>query len=468
MYIKSGLLKEYASIFGYLVKIVDVLIILCSGYFSYWLVNLSWIQPDYNIKLILGNMLLAYIIFPHFNLYKSWRGETLFDEFRMIAIAWSIVWVILGAVGFVFKFISIYSRLWLGAYLIVGLLGLFLFRILLRIILRTIRAKGYNRRDIIILGAGDLAKNVIQKFQTLPWVGFKIKALFDDHLEKKNLLGIPVLGKLDQAVEYIKENSIDEVWFALPFKAADRINEILIKLSQTPIEIRFIPDIFGFKLINHDIFEIAGIPIISLSQSPISGINRLIKETEDKVLASLILIMLLPILLVIAIGVKLTSAGPVLFKQKRHGGDGKEIIVYKFRTMKIHNEKEGVVTQATKNDPRVTRFGAFLRRTSLDELPQFMNVLQGRMSIVGPRPHAVQHNQLYSQKIESYMQRHHVKPGITGWAQINGWRGETDTLDKMQKRVEYDMYYINNWSLFFDLKIIFLTIFKGIFGKNVY
>ena len=253
-------------------------------------------------------------------------------------------------------------------------------------------------------------------------------------------------------------------------EAAKRVHEVFNKLSQRSdlIEIRFIPDIFGFKLLNHDVFEIAGIPIISLTQTPMAGTNRLLKAIEDRVLASLILVVISPLLLFIIVGIKLSSKGPIFFRQKRHGWDGKEIVVCKFRTMVVHKETDNIVTQATKNDPRLTKFGAFLRRTSLDELPQFINVLQGRMSIVRPRPHPLQHNEIYRNKIDSYMLRHHVKPGITGWAQINGWRGETDTLEKMQKRIEYDLFYINNWSLLFDLKIIFLTLFKGMFGKNVY
>jgi putative colanic acid biosynthesis UDP-glucose lipid carrier transferase len=198
------------------------------------------------------------------------------------------------------------------------------------------------------------------------------------------------------------------------------------------------------------------------------GFNRYIKAFEDRVLAFFILILISPLLAVIAIGVKLTSPGPVLFKQLRHGWDGKPIKVYKFRTMVLHAEENGRVTQARKNDDRITPFGAFLRRTSLDELPQFFNVLQGRMSIVGPRPHAIAHNDEYKDQIDEYMLRHKVKPGITGWAQVNGWRGETDTLEKMQKRIEYDLYYIDHWSLWFDIKIIVLTLFKGFVGNNAY
>jgi putative colanic acid biosynthesis UDP-glucose lipid carrier transferase len=208
--------------------------------------------------------------------------------------------------------------------------------------------------------------------------------------------------------------------------------------------------------------------MLNLNASPMIGMNRFVKAIEDRLLAFLIIIFVSPILLLIALIIKMTSEGPVLFKQLRHGWDGRIIKVYKFRTMKLHTEAKGHITQAKQNDARITPFGKFLRRTSLDELPQFFNVLQGRMSIVGPRPHAIEHNEFYKDSIKAYMQRHKVKPGITGWAQVNGWRGETDHITKMEKRVEYDLYYIENWSLGLDLKIIFLTIFQGFLHKNAY
>ena len=234
------------------------------------------------------------------------------------------------------------------------------------------------------------------------------------------------------------------------------------------ISIKYIPDIFGFNLLNQEVSEIAGVPILQLNGTPIQGINRVIKEIEDKVFSFFILLLVSPIMLVIAIAIKLESKGPILFKQRRHGWNGDEIKVYKFRSMRVHNEDEGKVTQATRNDDRVTKVGRFIRKTSLDELPQFFNVLQGRMSIVGPRPHALAHNEEYKDRVEYYMQRHKVKPGITGWAQVNGLRGETDTIEKMTKRVEYDLFYIENWSLWFDIRIIAKTILTGFIDDNAY
>ena len=260
----------------------------------------------------------------------------------------------------------------------------------------------------------------------------------------------------------------DEVWIALPLKSEKRVNQVLDRLKNSTITIRYIPDIFGFRLLNHSVSEVAGIPVINISSTPMVGIHRFIKAIEDRFIALVIILLISPLLLLISLFIKFTSTGPILFKQMRHGWDGKQIKIYKFRTMLVHSEDNGAVTQAKINDVRITKLGAFLRKTSLDELPQFFNVLQGRMSIVGPRPHAVEHNDYYKEHIDSYMKRHKVKPGITGWAQINGFRGETDTLDKMKKRVEYDLFYIENWSVWFDLKIIIKTIFHGFVDKNAY
>jgi putative colanic acid biosynthesis UDP-glucose lipid carrier transferase len=345
-----------------------------------------------------------------------------------------------------------YSRLWFvlwyGLALVIGIFA----RIALRITLRKLRAKGYNQKNIVIIGDDSLGKKVIDTLSQADWAGFHIKAVFTD-------------GK--KLSEYIKNETIDDVWIALPLKEEDKVKQILKELMDTTVNIRLVPDIFGFSLLNHSITEIAGLPVIELTSSPMNTGNSFIKSIEDKVLASLILILISPIMLLVAIGVKMSSSGPVFFRQRRYGLSGESIWVWKFRSMTVC-EDDAAFKQATANDKRVTKFGAFIRRTSLDELPQFINVLQGQMSIVGPRPHPVKLNEEFRQLIPKYMLRHIVKPGITGWAQINGYRGETDTLNKMEQRIAYDLYYIDNWSLWFDLKIIFLTVFKGFIDKNAY
>jgi putative colanic acid biosynthesis UDP-glucose lipid carrier transferase len=229
-----------------------------------------------------------------------------------------------------------------------------------------------------------------------------------------------------------------------------------------------VPDLSTIRLVRHQVEEILGMSVLNITDSPMHGVNRLLKAVEDRVLAGFILLFISPLMLLIALSIKATSKGPVIYVQRRHGWDGRFIKVYKFRSMAVPKVSENRVVQARLNDPRVTPFGRFLRHTSLDELPQFINVLKGDMSIVGPRPHAIEHNEQYKERIDAYMQRHRVKPGITGWAQVQGWRGETDTLDKMRKRVEHDLYYIEHWSLGLDFKIILLTMIYGFVHRNAY
>jgi putative colanic acid biosynthesis UDP-glucose lipid carrier transferase len=260
---------------------------------------------------------------------------------------------------------------------------------------------------------------------------------------------------------------IDSIYITLSMRHVWYVKQIVTALSDSTCSVVFVPDMFAFDLLNSRLGHLNGIPTISIYDTPMVGTNRVVKRIEDFVLSTIILVLISPVLLIIAALIKITSSGPVFFKQDRYGIDGKLIKVWKFRSMTAMDNGNNVV-QASKGDARITPLGGFLRKTSLDELPQFINVLQGSMSIVGPRPHAVAHNEEYRQIIGGYMLRHKVKPGITGWAQINGWRGETDTLEKMKKRIEFDLKYINNWSLVWDLKIIFLTIFKGFINKNAY
>lgn len=277
----------------------------------------------------------------------------------------------------------------------------------------------------------------------------------------------PVLGEVDELLALARQGLVDEVYLALPLTARDRINHYLYELSDTTVDTYLVPDFYEYSLNVSRIKRVGDIYTFSVFDSPFAGGAALLKRIEDLVLASLILLFISPVMVLVAMGVRLSSPGPVLFKQDRYGLGGKRIQVWKFRSMRVM-ENDAIVTQATKGDPRVTRFGTFLRRTSLDELPQFFNVIQGSMSIVGPRPHAVAHNEQYRSLVNRYMLRHKVKPGITGLAQISGFRGETDTLDKMEMRVKFDLKYIQYWSLGLDLKIIFLTVFKGFIGASAY
>ncbi|HFT7714370.1 TPA: undecaprenyl-phosphate glucose phosphotransferase, partial [Klebsiella pneumoniae] len=290
--------------------------------------------------------------------------------------------------------------------------------------------------------------------------------IYDDH-NSNDYQGITYAGNVSQLVQDAREGKIDRIYIALGMKDENLIKSIVSQLTDTTCSVLLIPDIFTFNILQSRTEEINGVPVVPLFDTPLSGINMVFKRLEDIIVSSIILLFISPILVAISLAVKLSSPGPVIFRQIRYGMDGKPIKVWKFRSMTVMENDDRVI-QATKNDTRVTKVGKFLRSTSLDELPQFFNVLFGQMSVVGPRPHAVSHNEQYRSLIHGYMLRHKVKPGITGLAQINGWRGETDTLEKMEKRIEYDLLYIRGWSIWLDLKIIFLTVFKGFINKSAY
>lgn len=359
---------------------------------------------------------------------------------------------------------SIYFQLYLLTFVILSLarmLSLFLYQAL---VLPNIKI-----RNIAIIGltpAGlSIEKALIEKYKKQ-----KINIEFYDDRSNERFSYVaksPYIGTVSVVIDKVKTGAIDDVYIALPMVAKDRIKDAILQLSNSTVDAYIVPDLYTYKLSVSQIARIGNVHTFSIFSSPFEGLGALTKRIEDIVIGSLITLLILPVLCVVALGVKLSSPGPILFKQDRYGLGGKKIKVWKFRSMIVMENSE-IVTQATKNDPRVTRFGNFIRRTSLDELPQFINVLQGSMSIVGPRPHAVAHNEEYRVLVDNYMVRHKIKPGITGLAQINGYRGETDTLDKMEKRVEYDIKYLQNWTLPLDIKIIFLTVFKGFVSDTAY
>jgi putative colanic acid biosynthesis UDP-glucose lipid carrier transferase len=330
-------------------------------------------------------------------------------------------------------------------------------------------ARPSARRLAVIVGAGPLGAKVARALRGGADQGIDFIGFFDDRQDDRlhPEAGDRLLGGLAEVSELVRARGVREVYITLPLGSQPRIVQLLEQLQGTTASLFFVPDVFGISIIQGRLQDMNGVPVVGICETPFTGTNELVKRVSDVVLASLILVLISPILLAVAIGVKLSSPGPIIFKQRRNGLDGEEIIVYKFRSMRALDNGT-VVKQATKGDPRITRFGAFIRRTSLDELPQFINVLQGRMSIVGPRPHAVAHNEEYRQLIKAYMVRHKVKPGITGWAQVNGLRGETDTIEKMKARVEYDLEYLRNWSLALDLQIIVRTVRLMVFDRHAY
>jgi len=338
-----------------------------------------------------------------------------------------------------------------------------------RTVVRRRAARPESRRTAVVVGASALGVKVARALQGGDDAGVEFVGFFDDRTDGRidSQAKTDVLGKLSDVAAFTTQHRIREVYITLPLGSQPRIVELLEQLQDTTASLFFVPDVFGISIIQGRLQDMNGVPVVGICETPFTGTNQLVKRISDIIIASVIIVLISPLLLAIAIGVKLGSPGPVLFKQRRNGLDGHEIVVYKFRSMRTMEDGE-VVRQATRNDPRVTPFGAFLRRTSFDELPQFFNVMAGTMSIVGPRPHAVTHNEEYRQIIKAYMVRHKVKPGITGWAQVNGQRGETDTVEKMRMRVEYDLEYLRNWSLGLDLKIIVSTIRVLFFDRQAY
>ena len=320
-------------------------------------------------------------------------------------------------------------------------------------------ARAGAQRVAIIAGANELGRLFADRIEANPCLGLRVAGFFDDRSPARLSRFAPgeVLGSLKELAEYVKRHRIDVIYSTLPMSPQPRLFALLESLRDTTASIYFVPDVLRFDLIQARVDTVDGMPVIGVCESPCYGVNALLKRASDVALSASILLLTAPVLLAIALAVKMTSQGSILFKQRRYGLDGREIVVYKFRTMTC-TEDGDVVVQATPDDPRATRIGAFLRRYSLDELPQFVNVLQGRMSLVGPRPHAVAHNEAYRKLIRGYMIRHKVKPGITGLAQVRGLRGETDTLDKMRARIECDLEYLRNWSLWLDLTIVLRTV----------
>ncbi|MCP4326587.1 MAG: undecaprenyl-phosphate glucose phosphotransferase [Alteromonadales bacterium] len=403
------------------------------------------------------------------HLYRSWRTGLSSRLALYTFLSWvSAVFAVTIYLFFSKTSIEL-SRLVIGFWFLFSALSLVTWRMLFRLFLFKYRRQGMNTRSVAIIGLTNSGVRLANEFVNHPETGFTLDAFFDD----REIERLPdeyrsnLEGGINQGVELARSGKFDVVYIALPLAAQKRIETILRALGDTTVDVHLVPDFFTFNLLHARLTHVGNTQTISVYESPLSGLASLAKRIEDLVGATLILCGIAIPMLIISILIKLDSPGPVFFKQKRYGLDGRAIKVWKFRSMTVA-DNGAVVKQATKGDARITKLGAVLRRTSLDELPQFINVIQGQMSIVGPRPHAVAHNEQYRNLVDFYMLRHKVKPGITGWAQINGWRGETDTLDKMEKRIEFDLEYIRNWSILLDIKIVFLTIFKGFINDNAY
>ncbi len=470
-----GFFQKYTKALERSYRLLDITLIAVSGYIAYYIKVGSLQLSTEAINSVLMAVLISHVVFKVARIYQVRRGQSLTREVITLLIAWAIVLLILTLIAYATKTGSVVSREWASITALLTASLLVLLRVVIRIWLRKVRRDGKNRRNAVIYGAGKLGVLVANKLQKESWTGTNVLGFFDDNVGHTQVAGLPVYGSLSTLFDMIEQSRedrnssmrIDQVWITLPLTYQIRINEAVEVLQKTSVQIQFVPDWIGAEILKYPIDRFAGISILNMSAPRIVGLDAMMKNTFDKVFATLVLVLIWPIMLIIAILIKVESKGSVIFKQRRYGIEGNEIEVWKFRSM-IVSEDGDKVHQATKGDSRVTKVGKIIRKYSLDELPQFVNVLQGTMSVVGPRPHAVAHNEYYRNRIPNYMGRHIVKPGITGWAQVNGWRGETDTADKMQQRVKFDLEYISTWNLGFDLKIILLTMIHGFRGKSAY
>jgi len=450
----SQVVRSHQSTLVIIQRISDALLLLGTLGLSVWLSGNQWSIRE-EIATLMA-VLLFYLIAEINGLYASGRGSNYSLELNSVIWTWFWVVVILLLVGFVTKVSATYSRQVMLTWFVLAPIGIGLWRSWVLVLLQNLRLFGFKSRRVVIAGVGDLGERLAATIRRNSGMGLSILGFYDDRKEDS-------LGNFEALIADAKNGKMDCVYIALPMSAEKRIKALLSGLADTAVTVYMVPDFFVFELLHSRWQNLNGLPVISIYGSPLYGLGGLLKRLEDIVLSLLILIIIIIPMLFIGLGVKLSSPGPVFFKQRRYGLGGENIWVWKFRTLNVCEDDKSF-KQVTGNDSRITKFGQFLRRTSLDELPQFINVVQGQMSIVGPRPHAILHNEQYRGLIPKYMLRHIVKPGITGWAQINGSRGETDTLDKMENRIAYDLYYIENWSLWLDIRIIFITFFKGFYN----
>ncbi len=422
-------------------------------------------QPDFMLVSFVAMFTLA--AFPKFQIYVSWRGRSSIAMISQVCFAWISVQTASLVLLFMIHRTDHVSRLWFAYW--TGLSGIWLIgiRAFAYLLLARVRYAGLNLRRVAVIGCGNHARYVINRLANSPTSGFRIVALYTPQ-QCVASSAVPTFADVDTFATFVRAETVSELWLALPLSEALTIQAVLKTFGDDLINIRLMPDMGSIGLIGGGVTDLIGMPTVNLMASPLSNAAMLKKAVFDRLFSALVLAVLAPLLIVIAVMVKLSSPGPVIFTQFRKGADGRVFRIYKFRTMRQHNEEGGVLRQATRGDVRITRVGAFLRRMSLDELPQFFNVLRGDMSVVGPLPHAIEHDNHYKPLVVGYIHRYRIKPGITGWAQINGFRGETDHIDKMIGRVQHDLFYLRNWSFWLDMRIVAATIFKGFVHPNAY
>jgi Undecaprenyl-phosphate glucose phosphotransferase len=466
------MLTHYQRTFGYVLPLLDATVMVATWLASYWVrFTLAWIPvtkglPELSSYAALTPLVavLWVSVFAMLSLYQSRRMLGMLNELRLVLKAHAVALLCFIALTYMFEEYK-YSRVVMLHFAVFGGVALVAFRIALRLALRSLRARGHNLRYVLAVGEGAAMEALIDRLNEFPEMGLRVRGVVSrEGSQVSQVRGVPVIGHFGQIQEVIAHARVDEVLIALPASQTESLNRLLASLADETLDIRVIPDVLRYVTLGCGIEEFDGFPVVRINDSPLAGWGASIKRVTDVLLSCTALVVLLPLLSLLGLLVKLTSPGPVLYAQERMGLDGRSFSMFKFRSMRLDAEGESGPVWAQRSDQRRTGFGTFLRRTSLDELPQLFNVLRGDMSLVGPRPERPVFVHRFRKEIPHYMLRHKVKAGITGWAQVNGWRGNTS----LDRRIECDLFYIRNWSYMLDWKILVLTLIKGFVHRNAY
>ena len=464
------LTKEYAGTVEVTSRVIDAVSVVFCAYIIFRFFDIPVDGTTYLPLLVLIKILFCFIIFKEGQLYRSWRGRPYSDQFSRLVLSYSLSTMAVTAVWLILDLQFLMRPLPFFSWLLLSLFFILTTRAFVYSVVRQLRKKGCNKKHIVVFGAGGLGKALIEQIRKSPESGYQVLSLFDNDqsLWGKEINSKKIVGGTRDLTITLDNEDICEVWLALPLKASSNIEEIMNICALKNVSVRLIPDVFDLSLLNHSVTEFLGFPVIDLNVNRMVGVNLLLKRAEDIILGSLFFLLSIPLMISISLLILVSSGGPVIFKQKRLGWDGKVFVIYKFRTMVFMENANNKTRQAEQDDKRFTKFGKLLRRSSLDELPQIINVLQGRMSIVGPRPHALDHEETFKKQVKGYTLRYKVKPGITGWAQVNDLRGQINNVEDIRRRFQHDLFYIENWSIWFDVRIILTTILKVFFSKQAW
>ena len=469
MFVRRGLLRTYSSVFLYLLKFVDLLLVVLLGILSHHLLFDGFPEGTISKTSLLLAILFYSVIAEKLRLYSPWRGRTLYSEAALLALVGCCLLLALWGAGVIIEshFTNASDPRWLGLWAVLVIISQILVRLTVRPLLMVARSHGFNQMRILFVGANANTQVLLEDIGSHAEYGLHVAGYIDDRkkIREPTTFNLDYCGTTADIERVCKELNIDQVWITYPFNAAHRTSNLLEKLEYSTVSVRYVLDLKAFKSNHKSLTALLDFPLLDIDVSPMDdAVGRMTKDIEDRIFASLILIAISPLFLLIAIGVKLSSPGPVFYRQTRISWNNKTFEMLKFRSMPVDAEDDTGPKWASANERRATRFGAFLRSTSMDELPQFINVLKGDMSIIGPRPERPEFVEKFKGEIPDYMKKHMVKAGITGWAQVNGYRGDTD----LTKRIEHDLYYIKHWTPMFDLQIAVQTIYKGFLHKNAY